>query len=78
MTDAGPALVVRPKPVRLVFLGDYIDRGFYSLEVLYLILRLALENPNQVFFIAGNHEEPSAENHETTFADPQQDDLSHR
>jgi hypothetical protein len=73
--------VARPKlkkHVRLVFLGDYIDRGFYSLEVLYLILRLALENPEQVFFISGNHEEPSANKHETTFADPQQNDLYHR
>ena len=73
--------VARPKlkkHVRLVFLGDYIDRGFYSLEVLYLILRLALENPEQVFFISGNHEEPSANDHTTTFADPQQLDRVHR
>lgn len=66
------------KHVRLVFLGDYIDRGFYSLEVLYLILRLALENPEQVFFISGNHEEPSAKDHKTTFADPEQKDFYHR
>lgn len=43
----------------LVFLGDYVDRGNYSLEILALILSLKLENPNQVTIIRGNHEETS-------------------
>jgi hypothetical protein len=48
--------VIRPD-VRLVFLGDYVDRGVYGVEVLYTILRLKLENPQQVILVRGNHED---------------------
>lgn len=41
----------------LVFTGDYIDRGHYSIEVLYMVLRLKLANWNSVFLIKGNHED---------------------
>ena len=44
--------------VRLVFLGDYVDRSFYSLEVLYLVLKLRVNNPRNVFLLSGNHEDP--------------------
>lgn len=47
--------------IRLVFLGDYIDRSFYSLEVLYLVFRLKKEFPDQVRVLAGNHEDPYAD-----------------
>lgn len=40
----------------LVFLGDLVNRGFYSLEVLYTILKLKQENPDNVFILTGNHE----------------------
>ena len=39
----------------LIFLGDVIDRGMYSIEILTIILFLLQENTN-VHFIAGNHE----------------------
>jgi hypothetical protein len=41
----------------IVFLGDYTDRGRYSVEVLYTLLRLKLANPDRVFLLRGNHEE---------------------
>jgi hypothetical protein len=50
--------VARPD-VRLVFLGDYTDRGRHGVEVLYTLLRLALANPDQVFLVRGNHEDVS-------------------
>ncbi|MDQ7031793.1 MAG: metallophosphoesterase, partial [Desulfonauticus sp.] len=42
----------------LVFLGDYGDRGKYSIEVYYIILRLKLLYPKQVILMRGNHEGP--------------------
>jgi len=38
-------------------LGDYVDRGSYGLEVLYTLMRLKLENPDQVLMARGNHED---------------------
>lgn len=38
------------------FLGDYVDRGAYSLEVLYLLMKLKIANPERVFIVRGNHE----------------------
>ncbi|MBA3749748.1 MAG: serine/threonine protein phosphatase [Nitrosopumilus sp.] len=40
----------------LIFLGDYIDRGEYSLEVLLSICKLKNSYPNNVFMLRGNHE----------------------
>lgn len=41
---------------RIIFLGDYTDRGGFSMEVLRDILILAIKNPGQVFLLRGNHE----------------------
>lgn len=41
---------------RIVFLGDYIDRGFYGIEVLYTLMILKFYNPESVTLIRGNHE----------------------
>jgi len=41
----------------MFFLGDYVDRGRYSNEVLYLVMKLKLANPDKVFLMSGNHEE---------------------
>jgi hypothetical protein len=40
----------------LIFLGDYIDRGKYSLEVLLFICALKSIYPNNVVMMMGNHE----------------------
>ena len=45
-----------PMGDRLIFLGDYIDRGPDSKGVLALLLRLQRENPANVFLL-GNHED---------------------
>jgi len=42
----------------LIFLGDYGDRGEYSKEVYYTVLKLKLAFPNQVILMRGNHEGP--------------------
>ncbi len=41
----------------IIFLGDYIDRGIYGVEVMYTLARLKIANPHHVIIIRGNHED---------------------
>ena len=43
---------------RLVFLGDYGDRGPFSPEVYYVVLSLKTVFPENVILLQGNHEGP--------------------
>lgn len=42
----------------LIFLGDYGDRGIYSPEVYYVVLKLKETYPGRVVMMRGNHEGP--------------------
>jgi diadenosine tetraphosphatase ApaH/serine/threonine PP2A family protein phosphatase len=44
---------------KLVFLGDYVDRGSNSVAVLYSVCQLKAEHPDSVIPMRGNHEAPS-------------------
>jgi len=44
------------KENKIVFLGDYVDRGPYSQENLDFLLETKLKNPNQIYLLQGNHE----------------------
>lgn len=44
------------KDIYLISLGDLVDRGPYSIEILYIMLQLKLNNPNNVILLHGNHE----------------------
>lgn len=41
---------------KIVFLGDYVDRGPASEENLSLLLKTKLEHPDKIFLLMGNHE----------------------
>jgi len=42
----------------LIFLGDYGDRGIYSAEVYYVVLKLKQTYPENIVLMRGNHEGP--------------------
>jgi hypothetical protein len=51
------------KGFRLCLLGDVFDRGNDEADCFEMILWLSSEHPEQVMWLAGNHDRPVGENH---------------
>ena len=46
----------KPPEQNFIFLGDYVDRGFYSTETFLLLAALKCRYPTKMFLLRGNHE----------------------